>query len=51
MSLYQDENGDRCSWCNTVVGFGLCFSSEAREIAEQEFGMFFHCDDDASLVQ
>eukprot|EP00545_Synedropsis_sp_CCMP1620_P000140 CAMPEP_0119029916 /NCGR_PEP_ID=MMETSP1176-20130426/40763_1 /TAXON_ID=265551 /ORGANISM="Synedropsis recta cf, Strain CCMP1620" /LENGTH=1076 /DNA_ID=CAMNT_0006986277 /DNA_START=31 /DNA_END=3261 /DNA_ORIENTATION=+ len=40
-----DENGSPCTWCKTVVGFGLCFSEEAKQMAEAEFGVLFQCND------
>ena len=44
----SDENGDKCSWCTTVSGFGVCFCEEAKKIAQQSLGPLFHCDDAAS---
>jgi hypothetical protein len=39
-----DSTGEKCTWCNTVVGFGLCFSEQAKELAEAQFGPLFQCD-------
>eukprot|EP00543_Licmophora_paradoxa_P007254 CAMPEP_0202443440 /NCGR_PEP_ID=MMETSP1360-20130828/2704_1 /ASSEMBLY_ACC=CAM_ASM_000848 /TAXON_ID=515479 /ORGANISM="Licmophora paradoxa, Strain CCMP2313" /LENGTH=206 /DNA_ID=CAMNT_0049059125 /DNA_START=31 /DNA_END=648 /DNA_ORIENTATION=+ len=40
-----DENGKKCTYCNTVAGFGICFSDEAKEAAKAEAGPLFQCDD------
>ena len=36
----QDET---CTWCNTLAGFGMCFSEQAMKVAKM-YEPLFHCD-------
>jgi len=38
-----DCNSETCTWCNTLAGFGMCFSQDAMEIAKM-YEPLFNCD-------
>jgi hypothetical protein len=46
----RDECNKECTWCSTPVGFGMCFSDDAVQVAKM-YGPFFDCDSSASAVE